>query len=174
MNVNEEIVKEWLHLCKNHFTIDDINFKVYGKKGGSNYSNIDILAVDNKGNYYDYEIKWRSVYTIATADKEMMNRLLKQLTRKERIEKIKGIIGNKKYSKILITSIIFLGKSKKKRTIHEKFFRENNIEVVYFEDIITDLIRKIDRKGRYDSILLQIIRILKIYNIIQDKKTAEL
>lgn len=129
------------------------------------------MAVDNKGNYYDYEIKWRSVYTIATADKEMLNRLIKQLTRKERIEKIKGIIGNTKYSKILITSIIFLGKSKKKRTPHEKFFRKNGLEVVYFEDIITDLIRKIDRKGRYDSILLQIIRILKIYNIIQDKKT---
>ena len=88
MDVNEEIVKEWLHICKKQFTLENIRFKVYGSKGGSNYSDIDILAVDKDGNYYDYEIKWRSVYSLGATDKESIDAFIKQVLRKERIEKI--------------------------------------------------------------------------------------
>lgn len=167
MEVNEEIVKEWLHLCKNQFTIDNISFKVYGKKGGSNYSNIDILAVDNDGNYYDYEIKWRSVYSIGATDKETLEGLLHQMTRKERFEKIREIIGNKKYKKVLITSQTHFGKSLEKRKNHEKYFQNNGIEIIYFEKIVNDLVEKTNVNGRYDSMLLQIIRILKQFDIIK-------
>ena len=97
MDVNEEIVREWLQLCKKQFTIDNISFKVSGPKGGSNYSNIDLLAIDTEGNYYDYEVKWRSTNSIGATDKETVEGFLEQLFRNERIDTIKSIIGNKEY-----------------------------------------------------------------------------
>jgi hypothetical protein len=46
-----------LHIHKKQFTLENIRFKVYGSKGGSNYSDIDILTVDKDENFYDYKIK---------------------------------------------------------------------------------------------------------------------
>ena len=81
MDANEEIIREWLHLCKKQFTIDNISFKVFGPKGGSNYSNIDFFAVDNEGNYYDYEVKWRSIYSLGATNKETTEAFLEQVFR---------------------------------------------------------------------------------------------
>jgi hypothetical protein len=166
MDVNEEIVREWLHLCQSQFTIDDINFKVYGPKGGSNYSNIDLLAVDAQGRYYDYEIKWRSVYSIGATADETPEWLVTQMTRKERVEKIQTIIGNHDCKRILVTSKTFFGKSVQKRAKHTEFFRSHGIEIVYFEDIVSDLIGKVSLNGRYNSMLLQIVRMLKQFGFI--------
>ena len=161
MDVNEKIVEEWLRLCKQQFTITNIPFKVRGPKGGSNYSNIDILASDTKGYFYDYEVKWRSVYAIGATDKETVKSLIYQIIRPERIQKIKEIIGNKNYKKILITTKIFFGR-KKEEIIKE--FKRNNIDVLFFEDIIPGLVESIGVLGRYDSEVLQIIRILKQFD----------
>ena len=115
MDVNEIIVEEWLRLCENQFTITNIPFKVFGPKGGSNYSNIDIFAVDRKGNFYDYEIKWRRIYSLGATDKETVESLIKQLKRRERVSRIRELIGQKPYKKILITTKVFFGKKKEKR-----------------------------------------------------------
>ena len=167
MDVNEEIIKEWLHLCKGQFTIENITFKVYGKKGGSNYSNIDLLAVDKNGIYYDYEIKWRSVYSLSVTDKETPKAFINQLKRKERIELIKKLIGKKKYKKVFVTTYTLFGKSLKKREDFIRLFKKEGIEVLFFEDIISELVKKIEIKGRYDSPVLQTIRMLKFFNIIK-------
>jgi len=165
--VNEEIVRQWLHLCKNQFTIDDIQFKVFGPKGGSNYSNIDLLATDKDGNYYDYEVKWRSVYSMGATDKETLNAFINQLTRKERIKKIKSIIGNKPYNKIFITTHQLFGKKKEKRDNFIKKFAEKKVEVIFFEDLIRELVDTIETKGRYNAEVLQTIRILKYCDLLK-------
>ena len=166
-DVNEEIIKEWLQLCKGQFTMEDVNFKVFGSKGGSNYSNIDILAVDKERKYYDYEVKWRSVYSIGATDKETVEGFLNQLERKERVAKIKSIIGNKSYQKVFITTYTLFGKSKEKRDRFIELFNKRNIQVLFFEDIIPELIKKIEIKGRYDSQTLQLIRMLKLFDIVK-------
>lgn len=98
-DVNEEIVVKWLNLCKKQFTIGNIVFKV-----PRNYSDIDILAVDSEGHYYDYEIKWRSAWSIGATDKETIGNLIYQMKRIERVEKIRRITGEKDYKKIFITT----------------------------------------------------------------------
>ena len=161
MDVNEKIVVEWLNLCKNQFVISNIPFKVFGPSGGSNYSNIDILSTDSKNNFYDYEIKWRSVFGIGSTDNKTIYALVNQLSRKERIEKIKEIIGEKSYKKILVTTKTFLGKSDKKRNMFISKFKDNGIGVIFFNDIIQELVSAVHKLGRYDSQVLQIIRMIK-------------
>ncbi|MEM3369611.1 MAG: hypothetical protein QXE90_02025 [Candidatus Micrarchaeia archaeon] len=170
MDVNEEIVKEWIHSCKQQFTIDDLQFKVYGSKGGSNYSNIDILAVDKSGNYYAYEIKWRSRFTISKSNKNKIKKFLSQLIRKERNAKIKSIIGNRKINHVLVTTHQLLGRSREKREYMEKQFIKRGITIVYFEDIFRELIQKIEVNGRYNSPVMQTIRILKYFKLIKNSK----
>ena len=168
MDINEEIVEKWLQLAKNRFTRTNISFKVKGKKGGSNYSDIDILAVDNEGKYYDYEVKWRSKATLSATNQEKLNDIIKQMTRPERIEKIEKIIGKKEYEKIFVTTRSFLGKSDQKQNELTKVFEENNIKVIFFKDILEELVEIINVKGRYDSMAIQIIRMLKFYDLLKD------
>ena len=168
MDVNEEIVKEWLHICKKQFTLESIRFKVYGPKGGSNYSDIDILAVDKDGNFYDYEIKWRSVYSLNATDKESIDAFIKQVLRKERIEKIKEIIGEKTCKHIFITTKQLFGRSETKRKLIIEEFNKRNIKIIFFEDIINELVAHIEIKGRYDSPILQTIRMLKYFKITKE------
>lgn len=167
-DVNEEIIKQWLHICKKQFTLDDVRFKVFGSKGGSNYSNIDLLAVDADGIYYDYEIKWRSVYSLGATDKETTEAFLHQLLRKERVEVIKKIIGNKPYKKRFITTFQLFGRSEEKRDTFIKTFKTHGIDVLFFEDIIKELIETIDVKGRYDSEVLQTIRMIKYFDLLKN------
>lgn len=167
MEVNEEIVKQWLHICKEQFTLDDIRFKVYGPKGGSNYSNIDFLAVDTMGHYFDYEIKWRSVYSISSTDKETIDSFIHQVNRQERAKKIKEIIGHKPYKKIFITTYQMFGQGEKKRERFIQIFKSHNIEVLFFEDVIKELIASVGVEGRYDSQILQTIRMLKYFELLK-------
>ncbi|MDN5327913.1 MAG: hypothetical protein PWP03_551 [Candidatus Woesearchaeota archaeon] len=131
MDVNEEIVKEWLHICKKQFTLESIRFKVYGPKGGSNYSDIDILAVDKNGNFCDYEIKWRSVYSLNATDKESIDAFIKQVLRKERIEKIKEITGDNPCKHIFITTKQLFGRSETKRKLITEEFNKRDIEIIF-------------------------------------------
>ncbi len=167
MNANEEIVKEWLHICKKQFTLENIRFKINNQKKGSNYSDIDILSVDKNGNFYDYEIKWRSTYSLGATDKETVDSFIDQILKRERIEKIKDIIGNKQCKHIFVTTKIALGKNDEKRNLIIEKFNKRNIEVIFFEDIINELIENVKTKGFCDSPVLQIIRILKFYEIIK-------
>lgn len=171
MDVNEEIVRTWLQLCKNQFTMDDITFKVYRKKsgkGGGGHSNIDILAVDNKGIYYDYEVKWRSRQSIGATSRETPEALIAQMINKERDKKIKSITGRKSCKKIFITTHIFFRKRKEEMEI---MFKDRGIKVLYFEDIIPELINTVNKKGRYDSPILQTIRMLKHFDLLKSMKS---
>lgn len=163
VDVNEVIVKNWLQLCKNQFTLENISYVV-----PHNYSDIDILAVDKNGVYYNYEIKWRSVYSIGATDKETVQAYIKQLTRPERMEKIKQIIGHTTVKNIFVTTKVHFGKSETKRKGIEEQFNVAGISILYFSDILNELVSKISTSGRYDSEVLQTIRMLKFYNLLKE------
>ncbi|MDE2217309.1 MAG: hypothetical protein KGJ87_09155 [Planctomycetota bacterium] len=165
MDVNEIIVREWLQFCKNQFTIEDIKFKVYGSKGGSNYGNIDILSTDGK-NYYDYEVKWRSAWKIPNTQQgdESINSFIEQIFNKPREAKIREYTKGKKCNHILVIHRQMLTKKGEDSAIMK--FKKKGIQILYFEDIINQLKDKIEELGRYDSEVKQIIRMLKIYRII--------
>ena len=167
MDVNEKIVNEWLNLCKNRFTIQDIKFKVYGLKGGSNYSNIDILATDGK-NYYDYEVKWTSAYGTPNTENGLkeLREVVSQIYREGRKEKIKEYTNGESSQHFVVLS---RNRFTKDDSYVKKLFNENDIIVLYFEDVVKELADKIGLKGRYDSEISQIIRMLKLHGIINSK-----
>lgn len=161
MDVNEEIVTIYLKRIKKWFYITDIPYKVEGKKGGSNYGNIDVLATDFQ-NIYDIEVKYRSAYHGSEDD---LKRLKEQISNKNRIKKIKEfrqMNGKIKIKRIIVTTKEYLGK--KETNKKEKFIKENlksNVHFWYFDEIIKELYNDIEEKGRYNTQLEQIIRELK-------------
>jgi len=166
MEVNEEIIEQYLKL-KKFFYIHDIKFKVYGKKGGMNYSNIDFLAKDKKGNLYDIEVKYRSRYKLTKGSddsKEWISNLVKQLKREERKEKIKEY-SIKKPIKIIVSTYECFGRKKEARQGIEEMIKNKlkglQVEFWYFDEIIGYLKKSVDKYGRYDSPILQMIRLLK-------------
>jgi len=65
--VNEEILEQYLKIVKGWFYIGDIPFTV-----PYNYSNIDVLGYDPTENqYYDFEVKFRSAYSLTNNDKDI-------------------------------------------------------------------------------------------------------
>lgn len=166
MEVNERIVEEYLKTVKGWFYMTDISFKV-----PFNYSNIDILAYDPiDGKFYDIEVKYRSAYKISKSDLEKekgeFNRFIMQFLRPEREEKIHKIIGaDSCVTKVFITTRQCFGKtdtieSAFKNKLEQKGY---GCEVWYFDDIIQDLYKQTNIKGRYNSELLQTIRLIQTY-----------
>jgi hypothetical protein len=166
MDVNEKIVEEWARGCKKQFTMANLRFKTRGAKGGSNYGDIDLLGLDVRGEVYDYEIKWRSVSWVGATPGETIEALAGQLLRSEREEKIRKIVGNHPCHRVFVTPRLMIGGKKKQELLDE--FKKNNIEILYFEDVLSglvDLIKDAGEKGRYDSETLQIIRMLRLLKI---------
>lgn len=114
MDVNEEIIIQYVKLIKKWFYMADISFEV-----PYNYSNIDLLAFDPaKKKYYDIEVKYRSAFTLSLAniknDKEF-TKFVNQFLRPQRAKKTKEIIGNVKPTKIFVTTYRLFGKTTNKR-----------------------------------------------------------
>lgn len=172
-DVNEEIITQYLKIVKRWFYVTDISFKV--NRGNSN---IDILAFDPfKSKYYDIEVKFRSRYTISAKPKEKTDTSMNSMTwfirqfsiYPERDSTIKKYT-NTKPIKILVTTKQLLGMSEKKRQqlettfkkeMEDKGFKESAIW--YFDDIIKELYNRIEICGRYNTELLQTIRMIKTY-----------
>lgn len=173
-DVNEEIISQYLKVVKKWFYATDISFKVI--RGNSN---IDILAFDPLNNkYYDIEVKFRSAYTISANPKETTDtskNSVSWFTRQfsiypERELKIKEFTNKQKPIKVLVTTKQLFGKSKNKQQQLEILFKREmskngfkNSEIWYFDDIIKELYDSIDLKGRYNTELLQTIRMIKTY-----------
>jgi hypothetical protein len=60
-----------------------------------------------------------------------------------------------------------MGKTDAKRKKLEAFFRKKDLSILYFEDIIPQLLEKVLVTGRYDSPILQTIRMLKYFGHIK-------
>jgi hypothetical protein len=164
--VNEEILEQYLKVVKRWFYIGDIPFAV-----PYNYSNIDVLGFDPTSNqYYDFEVKFRSAFSLSN-NGEAIGYLVDQFEkyRKEREAKIQEFIGHHKTIKVVVTTKKMVGKSTAKRTAMEESFHNKMKEfgyqsqLWYFDDMIPELVARVDIKGRYNTQLLQTIRMLKIY-----------
>jgi len=164
--VNEEILEQYLKVVKQWFYIGDIPFAV-----PHNYSNIDVLGYDPIANkYYDFEVKFRSAATL-TNSAESVDYLVSQFVKykAEREAKIRQFIGRKRAIKVMVTTRKFFGSSEIKRTTIERTFHEQmkahgyKSLLWYFDDMIPELMERVDIKGRYNTQLLQTIRMFKLY-----------
>jgi len=165
-DVNEEIVEQYLKLIKHWFYIGDISFQV-----PRNYSNIDILAYDPQGKkYYDLEVKFRSAASVTNCDEDAQ--WLAEFFQKYKIQrekKIREYTQGKKSIKVIVTTFQMMGKSETKRQKMEERFhkamkkRGFNSEIWYFDKMIPKLVECVETKERYNTQLLQAIRMLKIY-----------
>lgn len=164
--VNEEILEQYLKVVKRWFYIGDIPFTV-----PHNYSNIDVLGYDPIADqYYDFEVKFRSAFSL-TNDGEAIGYLVDQFEkyRTQREEKIREFIGRKKTIKVVVTTKKMLGKSEAKRSAMEASFHKKmkslryKSQLWYFDDMIPELVGQVEVKGRYNTQLLQTIRMLKLY-----------
>lgn len=157
MDVNEKIVDEWARLCRHQFTMPNISVPV-----PRNYSDIDILAYDPKEKlFYDYEVKFRSIKWVGATPSETTAALVRQLLRPEREKRIRQIIGDAPRKKVFVTSGLMLKGKKENELRHE--FEKNGIQILTFEKILDDLNEVIDAKGRYNSEVPQLLRMLKLY-----------
>lgn len=167
MEVNEEILEQYLKVVKKWFYIGDIPFKVL-----RNYSNIDVLGYDPKNKiYYDFEVKFRSAFSLPNNEssiKELCDQFIKY--REQRENKINEFTDNNTSIKVLVTTYKMLGKSQNKRKTMENKFHEEmaslgyNSEIWYFDEMIPILVEHVDISGRYNTQLLQTIRMLKTYS----------
>lgn len=164
--VNEEILEQYLKVVKRWFYIGDIPFKV-----PHNYSNIDVLGYDPIANeYYDFEVKFRSAFSL-TNDGKAIGYLVDQFEkyRAQREEKLQEFIGRGETIKVIVTTKKMVGKSEAKRSEMERTFHKKmkalgyKSELWYFDDMIPELVKQVDVKGRYNTQLLQTIRMLKLY-----------
>ena len=167
MESTEQIIEEYLRFIKNWFYLTDIKFKVRGPKWGSNYSNIDLIAIDDLNNkVYDIESKFRSAYKYGIAD---IQAIADQLLRKERNKAI-GQFTKKKPVKVLVIFKDCFGAEKtgKFQKLESEFHRiirraGFDSELWLIENLLVSLrekIKKREDKGRYDSGILQTIRLM--------------
>jgi len=162
MDVNEEIVREYFELIENCIVRANIEYeKKYHKA-------IDLLAIDKNGNIIDIEVKWKSTIVIADSTKKQngFKHIVNQLNDKKRNETIKELLGKEPSIKLFVTPRHFFPKTKFDYWVNK--FREENIEIKFFDDIIPSLVEKIKVKGKYDSPVLQTIRMLKYFNQLKD------
>jgi len=173
-DVNEEIVAQYLKLVKKWLYAVDISFVV-----PQNYSNVDILSFDPaSGKYYDIEVKYRSAYTVAATDRtgkdisaSSVQWLVEQFTAwPERDKVIKQYTGSRSTTKVLVTTKQMMGKMVAKRHKLEAAFKKGlakagfrESEVWYFDEMIPEIVDQVRMEGRYNTELLQTIRMLKVY-----------
>ena len=167
MEVNEEILEQYLKVVKKWFYIGDISFKV-----PHNYSNIDVLGYNPKNKkHYDFEVKYRSAYSL-TNNASSIKYLTDQFRKyhRQRENKLKEFVGTSEIIKVMVTTHTMLGKSLKKRNeMENKFYKKMaslgyKSEIWYFDEMIPLLVKHVDKSGRYNTQLLQTIRMLKTYN----------
>jgi len=137
----EIIVKEWLQKVRKQFTMENILYPVNSGKRGSNYSDIDILSFDAKGEFYDYEVKWSSGHVIGARPSQAATNIVKGFCDDARGE-IFSQIGNsdsRNIQKVLVAPRFYFGIKEGTKMKYEQIFKEKKIDVKYFENIINQL-----------------------------------
>lgn len=164
--VNEEILEQYLKVKKRWLYVGDISFVV-----PHNYSNIDVLAFDPLNNiFYDCEVKYRSAYSLTNNGKDI-DYLVEQFSkyREAREQKLLEYTHGKPTIKVVVTTKKMLGLSEKKRFEMESVFHSKmrdlgfDSQIWYFDEMIPELVQCVDITGRYNTQLLQTIRLLKVY-----------
>lgn len=167
MDVNEEIVEQYLKIVKKWFYMSDIAYKMK-----HNWGNIDILAFDPVENlYYDIEVKFRSRFKLHLPSFDSnpeKDKFINQLAGEERNVKIQEIIHTTARKIFVTTHSLFGHKEENRREIETRFknllkSKGFECEVWYFDDIIRKLVDQTNVKGKYNTQLIQTIRLIKTY-----------
>ena len=150
----EVIVKTWLNLCKNQFTMENVHYQ-YNR----NWGDIDILAVDVSGNCYDYEIKWSETPAINSTKSQSTQRIIGSMNRPERIAKIHSILnGNNSVRRVLIAPKVFFGNTQNTVQKHIDKITKSGIDVQFFDDVIIDLKKTANESTKDDSLVMRLLR----------------
>lgn len=162
MDINEQIVITWLEQCKGLFTRNNIHYGQY-------HSDIDILAINLKTSIaWDCEVKVRTSTTkIANTDNPQngFNRFVRSLNSEERDEKVLSILPkNTLVVKKFITTNSLFGKSEENISKWEQAFKDRNIEVIFFDEIIKDLFEFASKTPKTSNDVIQVLKMFSIYN----------
>ncbi len=159
MDVNEKIVTSWLQ-NKSFFTINSIYYGQY-------HNDIDILAINLKQKViWDCEIKVRTGSTMISDNNNKQNgfnHFLSTFNDAKRSDKIFEYIDNQySISKKFITTRSLFGKTEENQNKWFKRFKDNNIDVIYFDEVMKELSNfSIKTKKSTD----EIIQVLKLFHI---------
>lgn len=159
MDVNEKIVNSWLQ-NKLFFTINSIFYGQY-------HNDIDILAINiNKKEIWDCEVKVRTGSTMISDNNNKQNgfnHFVSTFQSQERKDKLNQYVDNNFTikQKFITTKSLFGTTDKNQKKWFEKF-KQENIEVIYFDEVMNELYEyAIETKKSTDEII-QVLRLLQI------------
>lgn len=128
------IIREWLKVVKKQFTMENIHYK-----RGDKFEDIDILALDIKGNFYEYELNLPFRDGPANSTRNDSSSMIDRLFNSDRLSKLAEYVKDTgSIEKNLILSKSALGSSQLLGQQEERF-KSKGIKVIYFEDITAEL-----------------------------------
>lgn len=167
MEINEEIAKEYFTKVERCFIIENVLYQVEAIRNDGNkvksWSDIDLLAYNPKKNeIIDIEVKYRhgTVFHKGADKTSSIYRVVDSFKKKERIKKIKEYNPDKlKVKRIFITNKrAFTDKS---RDEFEKLLFDDNIDILYFEKIVSALNKHYqEHSNKMTSVIGQMFRLL--------------
>jgi len=114
-------------------------------------------------------LAWHTLKFTPSVIKKFSTEIFEIINKKNQI----GVVEEKNYKKILVIPGLPSTINLKNESI--KILRENGIDhVILFPTIISSLIEKIDERNLYQSHTLEIMRILKYYKFLTEKKFEKL
>jgi hypothetical protein len=153
LEVNQQIVISWLK-SKKFFVIEELFY-------GQHNNDVDVLAVSLiEKMIYDCEVKCRLKTKM---DKVMFKKVVDEFKNPLRIEKIKQCIGEAEHyslKNVFITTKFLLG-SEQNREKWEGKFLEQNIKVLYLDDILKELSEYASETSKTNDLTIQIFRLLE-------------
>ena len=167
MEINEEIVKEYFTTVLKCFIHENIIYKLEtkrkGKKKGGGWSDIDLLAYQPETNeIFDIEVKYRekAPFHRGTDKASNLNRVINNFKLLPRAERIAEYNPNKlPVLKVFVTNKKAF--TEKKRQEYEKLLKDEDIQLLYFEEIFSklqDFFR--ENPNKMTSVIGQVLRIV--------------
>lgn len=165
-DVNEEIVRQYFEL-KGYLVRTRVPFNKPKEKTGkksSGYGDIDLIVTNPKtGDRAIVGVTgWQTERITPSYAKTWGHRLF-SFTDPLALKKATEVLGTDDFRKVLVVSQLG-SREQSKRSFIEKAQEHSVDEVIEFPDILDFLIKEVDVRHSPDSEVLQIIRVLKLYN----------
>ena len=168
-DVNEEIVRRYFEL-KGYFVQTGVKYiksKEQTGKKSSGYGDIDLIVTNPKtGDKAIVGVSaWHRERFVPSYVKTSPHRLFSFVSPLA-LKKAVKVLGSRKFKKILVVSRLGSKESSKKAFIKEAKKRGVD-EIKEFPTILKELMKLIKIAPRYDSEVLQTLRLLIIYNLVE-------
>lgn len=167
MELNEEIVKKYFCSVKKCFIQENVLYKVTtkreGKKRGGGWSDIDLLAYSPHNNeMLDIEVKYRekAPFHRGTDKASNLDKVISNFTLESRISKILELNPQSfPVKRIFVTNKKAF--TEKTRDEYEEILLENEIRLIYFEEIFEELqIHFKENSNKMTSVIGQVLRMI--------------